>query len=158
VTIHISNRSSAVHEAGTNTSKRSSVNADFYDLWDKYTIGSEADEATRKNQNYRIGGGDDYRGVGSTSRKSRVEAKISAVISEILNNGNLVIVGEHSVNINDETEILRISGVIRQSDITPENTVDSHQIANAKISVKGDGVVGSKQTPGILTKMFNWVF
>ena len=109
-------------------------------------------------QNYRIGGGDTYRGRGTTTRKSKVNAVMSAIVTEILENGNLVIVGEHSVNVNDETEVIRLSGIIRPQDVSAKNDIPSHKIAHAQISVKGEGVVGAKQTPGIMTRLFNWVF
>jgi flagellar L-ring protein FlgH len=158
ITVIIQGQSVAVQEAGTNTSKQSGINADFYDMWDQYSINTDDNDSLRKMQNYRIGGGDSYRGTGATSRKSKVNAVMSAMVTEILENGNLVIVGEHSVNVNDETEIIRLSGIIRPEDISAKNDVPSHKIAHAQISVKGDGVVGAKQTPGIMSRMFNWVF
>ena len=158
ITVKISNRSSAIHEAGTKTSKKSSVGANLYNLWDQCALDTSQNESLRKMQNYSLGGNDQYSGLGNTSRKSKVKAIMSAVVSEILSNGNLVVVGEHSVHINDEIEIIKISGVVRPQDISENNSIHSYQIAQAKISVRGDGVVGSKQTPGILTKLFNWVF
>lgn len=158
ILVQVSNQSSAIQQAGTNTSKRATVGADFYDLWDQYGVGGDANDSHRKMQNYRIGGNDSYTGMGKTTRESKVKADISAVVTEILANGNLVIVGEHTVNVNDETQLIRVSGIVRPQDISPQNTVLSNQVAQVQISVKGDGVVGSKQTPGFLTKMFNWVF
>ena len=115
-------------------------------------------DMSRNRTDYRLGGQDDFSGIGRTSRRSKVETTISAIIVQILENGNLFVVGEHVVNINNDKEIIEISGVVRQDDISPENEVYSHKIANAKISVKGEGVVGSKQTPGLLSKMFGWIF
>lgn len=158
ITVLIRGQSTAIQEAGTNTTKQSNINADFYDYWDQYSLDSDANESTRKMQNYRIGGGDSYRGRGTTTRKSKVNAVMSVIVTEILENGNMVIVGEHSVNVNDETEIIRLSGIIRPEDISANNDIPSHKVAHAQISVKGEGVVGAKQTPGILTRLFNWVF
>lgn len=159
VTIKIKNQSSAIHEAGTDTSKTTGLTADFYDFWDQYSLNNDGgDEGLRKRQNYRIGAGNQYRGAGRTSRKSTVKAEMSATVIQILDNGNLIISGEHSIKVNDETETIRVVGTLRPQDIESDNTVQSHKIANAKISVKGEGVVGSKQTPGLLSKMFGWLF
>ena len=83
---------------------------------------------------------------------------ITAVITEILEGGNVYVVGEHKVKVNNEVETIRVSGIIRPSDIGMGNTINSYQIAKAEVSVNGSGVVGSKQNPGVLTKMFNWLF
>ena len=83
---------------------------------------------------------------------------ISSVITEILDNGNLYLEGIHKVKVNDELETIRVAGVVRPQDISPKNSIFSYQIAKAEISVNGSGVVASKQSPGVLTKMFNWLF
>lgn len=158
ITVRISNQSSAVHEAGTDTSKRTGLGLDYYNLWDQYSLNADENESLRKMQDYSLGGRDVYSGLGKTSRKSQVRAVVSVIVTEVLANGNLAIAGEHAVNINDETEIIRISGIIRPQDIRPDNSILSHQIAQVQVSVKGEGVVGSKQSPGVLSKMFGWIF
>jgi len=158
ITIFISESSSALQEADTNASKQSSVGANFFDSWDQVAQVIGSDESVRKTKNFKLGGEDKYAGTGKTSRKSKLEAVITAVVTEVLANGNLYIVGERNVKVNDEIETIYISGIVRPSDITPENTINSSQIARAEISLKGSGVVGSKQTPGVMTKFLNWLF
>ncbi|MBT5855600.1 flagellar basal body L-ring protein FlgH [bacterium] len=159
ITVVIKAESTAVQEAGTRTSKRSDVGASFYDLWDQYSVNADDNyDSQRKMQDYRLGGGDSFSGTGTTTRKSKVKAIVTAVVTEILSNGNLVVVGERQVNVNNDIETIRISGIIRPQDISPGNTIESHQIAQLQMSLKGEGAVNSKQTPGIMTKMFNWMF
>jgi flagellar L-ring protein FlgH len=158
ITIYISVTSTAVQEAGTTTSKESKISADLFNAWDQVAVQVGADESLRKTQKYTIGGNDKYSGVGQTSRKSQVKAIITATVIEVLSNKNLYLMGEHKVKVNNEIETIRISGIVRPEDITPQNSVYSHQIAKAEISVNGVGVVGSKQNPGVLTKLFNWFF
>ena len=79
-------------------------------------------------QDYRIGGNDNYSGVGQTTRKE-VEATVSCIITTILPNGNLVISGERTVDVNNDSEIIQISGIIRPADIDIKNTVESYQVA-----------------------------
>jgi flagellar L-ring protein precursor FlgH len=157
VTIVISESTSAVQEASTRTSKGSSVGFEFGSAWDQVAnlLGTET---IRKTYDASIKGDDEYRGAGQTSRKSQVRAMITAVITEILDGGNVYVVGEHKVKVNNEVETIRVSGIIRPSDIGGDNTINSYQIAKAEVSVNGAGVVGSKQNPGVLTKMFNWLF
>ena len=158
VTVKISAESTAVQEAGTTTRKSSDVGANFFDTYDQYSLDSANNDSMRKMQNYRIGGNDNYSGVGQTTRKSKVEAIVSCVITRVLPNGHLVISGERMVDVNNDSEIIQISGIIRPMDIDMKNTIDSHQVAQFNISLKGKGVVNSKQTPGFLSNFFNWVF
>ena len=81
-----------------------------------------------------------------------------AVVTEVLETGNLFVVGEHRVKVNNEIETVRVSGLVRPQDISAKNSIFSYQIAKAQVSVNGDGVVATKQTPGVMTKMFNWFF
>lgn len=157
VTIVISESTSAVQEASTRTSKESSLGLGMESAWDQVAnlLGTET---IRKTYGGTLSGEDEYRGLGQTSRKSQVRAMITAVITEILEGGNVYVVGEHKVKVNNEVETIRVSGIIRPSDIGGDNTINSYQIAKAEVSVNGAGVVGSKQNPGVLTKMFNWLF
>jgi flagellar L-ring protein FlgH len=157
ITVRISESSSAVQEATTRTSKQSQIGTDFMSNWDQVAnlLGSET---IRKQHEFGISGEDQYRGLGQTSRKSSVTSVITAIVTEILDSGNIFIVGEHKVKVNNEVETIRISGIIRPEDIDPSNGVDSYQIAKAEISVIGAGVIGAKQSPGILTKTLNWLF
>lgn len=157
VTIIVSEASSAQQEATTRTSKESGIGVDLESGWDQVAnlLGSET---IRKTYTGKLSGTDDYRGSGQTARKSTVRAMVTAVITEILENGNVYVVGEHKVKVNQEMETIRISGIIRPGDISASNTIESYKIAKAEVSVNGSGVVGSKQSPGILTKMLNWFF
>ena len=158
ITVMISAESTAVQEAGTTTRKRSDIGANFFDTFDQYSLDTDQNNSLRKMQDYRIGGNDNYSGVGQTTRKSKVEAIVSCIITKILPNGHLIISGERLVDVNNDSEIIQISGIVRPSDVNSKNTIESHQIAQFNISLKGKGVVNSKQTPGFLSNFFNWVF
>ena len=51
-----------------------------------------------------------------------------------------------------------IRGTVRSRDIAPDNTVLSPLVADAEISFVGSGIVTDKNSPGILTRLFNWLF
>ncbi|MGA0241659.1 MAG: flagellar basal body L-ring protein FlgH [Candidatus Marinamargulisbacteria bacterium] len=158
VTVKISAESTAVQEAGTTTRKSTDIGASFFDTFDQYSLDTQGNKSNRKMQDYRLGGNDNYSGVGQTTRKSKVEAIVSCVVTQILPNGNMKIAGERMVDVNNDSEIIQISGIVRSADIDSKNTIDSHQIAQFNISLKGKGVVNSKQTPGFLSNFFGWVF
>ncbi len=157
VTVYVSESTTAVQEASTRTSKKSNIGTNMLSAWDQ-VANLLGNENIRKQSNTQLSGEDGYRGAGQTSRRSQIKTVITAIITEVLESGNLYIVGEHKIKINQEVETIRIAGVIRPQDIQGNNSINSFQIAKAEISVNGSGVVSEKQTPGMLTKVFNWVF
>jgi len=99
-----------------------------------------------------------YNGKGATARNGELKATVTARITEVLDNGNLLIEGSKLVAINDEEEILEVSGTIRADDINPDNTVYSYKIAEAVIRYSGSGTNTQAAKPGLLTRFFNWIF
>ena len=99
-----------------------------------------------------------YRGNASTSRQGSLRGKITATITKVTESGNLEIEGTRDINVNGEKQQTIISGIIRPQDITVQNTIYSYNIANAKISYKGKGIVDKGQRPGLLARLFNWIF
>jgi len=99
-----------------------------------------------------------YKGVGQTTRTSNVQARVAAWVTEVLPNGNLVVMGKHKVQVNDEIQEISIAGNVRPKDISGANTVYSYQVANAELTVRGKGVVADTESPGWLTRIFNWLF
>ena len=160
ITVLISVRTTARQTGGTSTAKDSKVEAGLTDVWDQiaYAISGAGDQSLRRDRNYEIYGKDKFMGKGKTSHTSAVQAKMTTKITEVKPNGMLVISGKQSVKVNNETETIVVTGLVRPDDITSENTIYSYQIADVDISVSSKGPIGSKQNPGILTRIFNWLF
>ena len=79
-------------------------------------------------------------------------------VVETFPNGVLRIEGRRTLKINEETQTLVFSGLVRIRDIRADNTVPSTAIANAEIYFEGKGIVGSRQREGILTRLFKIIF
>lgn len=103
------------------------------------------------------GNNNQFQGSGETERKGALQAVLSVKIDQVLDNGNLMIKGTKSVKVNDETEMITLSGVIRPEDISSANTIMSNKIADAQIEYSGDGVANSAQQPGWITRFLNWL-
>jgi len=99
-----------------------------------------------------------YDGKGATARNGELTATVTARITQVLDNGNLLIEGSKLVTINNEEEILEVSGTIRADDINPDNTVFSYKIAEAVIRYSGNGVASDAEKPGVIARFFNWLF
>jgi flagellar L-ring protein precursor FlgH len=61
-------------------------------------------------------------------------------IVEVNQAGNLIVSGKRRLTVNGSTHVMEVSGVVRTDDIRFDNTVLSHQIADAKIKYNQSGV------------------
>lgn len=99
-----------------------------------------------------------YDGKGGTSREGQLVATVTARVVKVLGNGNLVVDGSKVVEINDEKEIIKVSGVVRPGDIQKNNIIYSSSIADAQITYSGKGAAHDGQRPGLIARFFNWIF
>jgi flagellar L-ring protein precursor FlgH len=89
----------------------------------------------------------DFSGNGGTARSESINLSVAAAITAVLPNGNLVITGSQEVRVNAEVRILTITGVVRPTDIQPNNTISYERIAEARISYGGRGRITEVQQP-----------
>lgn len=94
-------------------------------------------------------------GTGTINRSETISLTLAALVTQVLPNGNLVIGGHQQVKVNGELRDLTISGIVRTEDVTSSNTVNLTQIAEARISYGGIGVVTNVQEPRWGSKVFN---
>lgn len=106
----------------------------------------------------RVGGGDSFSSDGSTTRGGSLTAKITTKVVEALPNNTMRIEGRQKITINGEDQEIVITGLVRNQDVAPDNTVLSTFVADAEIAFLGTGIVADKNNPGIITRLFNWLF
>ncbi len=99
-----------------------------------------------------------YKGSGKNEQSSVLETKITAVVTQVLPNGNLVIEGKRTILVNGERKIVGVRGIVRPYDISPDNTISSEYIANAEIVYEGKGVVSKSQSPLLFTRLLLWLW
>ena len=149
VTITVTENTTAETDASTTRNKDSRLRGDW-------NFGNLIPTLVASNLDLR--GRDDFTGQGTTKRNGQLTFDISARIEQVLPNGTLRIVGTKQIRVNEEETEITVSGIIRPLDLTPDNHIDSSRIADAQIDVKGTGPVSSKAAPGLLTRLFNWLF
>jgi len=80
-----------------------------------------------------------FQGGGTQQRDEKFKTTITARIIKILANGNYYIYGTREILVDGQKQIVKLSGVIRPEDISPDNTIDSKYIADAKIAYETQG-------------------
>jgi flagellar L-ring protein precursor FlgH len=100
---------------------------------------------------------DDFTGKGSINRSGRLLAQLSVTVKALAPNGDLIVAGQQLIEVNNEKQNIVLEGRVRPGDVSESNTVLSSRIADAKITYVGDGILGEKQRPGILTRLLSWL-
>lgn len=95
-----------------------------------------------------------FSGKGEADRSNSLSGQISVTVSDILPNGILRIRGEKWLTLSEGDEYIRISGMIRPQDITPDNTVASSKVADARISFGGRGNLNNSTKQGWADRIF----
>ena len=157
LTVVISEQAEASKEASTSTGRSTTASADLTSLFGLESnianINSAIDPAKLLSAGYT----NDFKGSGSTSRKEDLVATLTTRVVEVLPNGTLRISGSKSVTVNHEQQLIHLSGIVRQQDITPSNLIDSKYILDANIIYTGKGVIDDKQKPGWLLRLLDTV-
>ncbi len=91
---------------------------------------------------------------GSDTNSGAFTGTITVTVTEVLPNGNLVVSGEKQVAVGNNTEYLRLSGVVNPVMITAANTVNSTQIADARVEYKGDQSIDEAGIMSMLARFF----
>jgi flagellar L-ring protein precursor FlgH len=99
-----------------------------------------------------------FKGSGTTNRKGDLTANLTARVSEVLPNGDLVVEGVRAIEINGDRQIVVLSGVVRVADIAPGNTVLSTSIGQLRIRYFGNGLMKDNLKPGWLVRVLNKIF
>jgi flagellar L-ring protein precursor FlgH len=144
IKINISEKVENESSSTRDTSKSNSFKVDA----NPFTAPTAATEGSKKrvnnlNSTFGIGVGmsssNSFGGSVETETDEEFTTSISAIIEDIYQNGNYFIKGEKQILINGQKQIVKVSGVIRPYDITPQNEIESNQIANLKVFYEKEG-------------------
>jgi flagellar L-ring protein precursor FlgH len=84
-----------------------------------------------------------------------VTDRITVTVHDVLPNGNLVIMGSRRRNVHGDEQVICVSGIVRPSDITFNNTVGSEQVAEFHMVNVINGSENTFTKPGWLGQILN---
>ncbi len=151
VTIVVSENTQANSAADTNSSKDAATKTsvpNFFGLENKIKELPNAIDAKSSST---------YKGSGATSRASALTTTVSARVKAVLPNGYLVVEGVRELRLNNENQLIYLTGIVRPADISAKNMVPSGAIAQMEVRVQGKGVVSQPQKPGVLYRLLTGI-
>ena len=80
-----------------------------------------------------------FSGEGDYASSRSVDLTLTAMIVEVLDNGNLVLEGKREVEVNKEKYTLRLTGIARPIDISTSNIISSKYMSNVNFGLEGKG-------------------
>lgn len=158
VTVRISERTATNLGANTQTSRQSETTAGITAMFGLETTLKEAFPKT--GGALTIGGNNNGRFVGqaTTDRASTVETTLTCQVYGVSPNGDLYLVGQKSVLVNRERQVVTLRGIARPRDIGMDNTISADLLAQAHLEVVGSGVLSDRQGPGIVSRALDHVW
>jgi flagellar L-ring protein precursor FlgH len=135
VTIVVNEQASAVSTGTTKTQRTSSATSAITSAGGQLKATGALANLWSSNSNTQLNG------QGTTSRQTTLSTNLSARVTDVLPNGDLVIEGTKTVLVNSENQVITLRGVVRQADLSSGNIVQSDQIAQMELKINGKGVV-----------------
>ena len=155
ITVILTESTSAKKQASSNLGKDNSFELDPVSLGgEDVVIGGYKIEGSLSQTS-------SFSGNGSADQSNSLEGNISVTVVRVLPNNNLVIRGEKWLMLNNGSEYIRLTGLLRPQDVDADNKVDSSLIANARIQYGAIDDLGEAQVQGWATKFLNsskWPF
>lgn len=150
ITVVLEERTDAAKSASTTTAKNSSLSMPGAQL-----LGGDVTLNGNKILSASLDNKSKFDGTGDSKQSNALTGNISVTVAQRLSNGNLLVRGQKWIMINQGQEYIRIQGIVRPVDISPQNTVSSYKVADASISYGSQGVIESANSKALLMRFFD---
>lgn len=135
VTIVVADQASAISRGSTASSRKSSATAGISAMGGPTRVAGPLSSMAGMNGDQKLDG------QAETSRESELRTTLTARVTHVLPNGNLVVEGRKSVSVNSERQVVRVRGIARWNDLSGGNRINSDRLALLEVQVDGKGVV-----------------
>ena len=150
VTVRLVEKTNAKKNADLGTQKDTSISVNA-----PYLMGMSPATVLGQDVKTEIATAQKFDGKGDALQSNQLTGDISVSVVEVLPNKNLRVRGEKRVTLNDGSEYIRLSGIIRPIDIDVSNVILSSKVADATIMYTGDGAIADSNKMGWIARFFN---
>jgi len=150
LTINLIENTAAKTSANTAVSKQSEIGMSAPKIlggpitWQGRQIGETSVKSDR-----------DFSGKGNSTQSNHLQGSVTVTVIQRLPNGNLVVQGQKNLRLNRGNELVQFQGIVRQADISPDNSVSSNRVAEAQMVYGGRGELAQSNAMGWLSRFFN---
>lgn len=147
ITVKITETTSASMKSNAKTERSSSISA---------TVDPMLGLPFKTFQGMSLGANssNNFSGKGEEASNNVFTGTMTATVIEVLPNGNLLVSGEKQLGIGQQTEYVRVSGVVNPAFVSIANEIESGRIADARIEYKSAGYISEAQVMGWLARFF----
>jgi len=150
LTIHLIENTAAKTSANTSASKKSEIGISAPKI-----LGGPVTWHGRPISETSISGERDFSGKGNSAQSNYLQGSVTVTVIQRLPNGNLVVQGQKNLRLNRGNELVQFQGIVRQADISPDNTISSNRVAEAQMVYGGRGELAQSNAMGWLSRFFN---
>ncbi len=147
ITINLVEQTAASKKSSANAERNASIGASISALAKVPLAGLNGLDATASDASK-------FGGKGDAAANNAFTGTITTTVIEVLPNGNLLVSGEKQIAINQGNEFIRFSGVVNPVNVTGSNTVQSTQVADARIEYRANGYIDETERMGWLQRFF----
>jgi flagellar L-ring protein precursor FlgH len=155
LTVTLSERTVSSKTAETEFTKENSISMD-----NSVILGDTID-AFGKDLGTSVNHNREFTGESGSDQSNSLQGSIAVTVADVLPNGLLVVRGEKWMTLNSGEEFIRVKGLVRPEDVSPDNTIASIRLADARISYGGTGDFADTNKQGWASRFFNsqyWPF
>jgi flagellar L-ring protein precursor FlgH len=127
-----------------------------YEASFNHVVGNEA--VAQGGTLFDFGTKHETKGDGGIDRSEEIDLKVAAMVTQVLPNGALAIIGSQEVRVNYELRQLKITGIIRPQDIDADNSISHERIAEMRMAYGGRGTLSDLQQPRWGTQIWDALF
>jgi flagellar L-ring protein precursor FlgH len=157
LTINIVEDITAKRDNSLSTSRDQAVDAKIdqvvYPSWLKPTTGPNIGELPAVTGSSTRS----YKGGGNLANTGSVRATLTAQVTQLLPNGNMIIMGQKEVIVAGDSQIVTLTGIVRPEDVAAGNIIYSNQIAEARINITGSGPLNDAQRRTLVGRVLDWI-
>lgn len=157
ITVIIREETSVANDAQTDLKKNADFNAQLEQMI-KVSLKNSSIQGGGQGAvppSIKLGGARNFKGEAKNDRTDSFMSRIAAKVVDVKPNGTFAIQAHKLIKSDEEEQDYVMTGVCRAADVTPDNTVMSWQIDDARITVLRKGAVTDTTKRGWVPKIID---